>query len=676
MSDGSVRRVLSVGVAILALLAAAVASTASARVGNATGVAQSSLVSAVPAETPNIKDGATYALAKVGGKIIVGGSFTSVVNHGTSTPMPRYKILAFDASTGKVDDAFQPELNVKSNTVVNALLPGPDGHSVYVGGIFSTVNGTNRHNLALIDTNTGELETGFDPPAPNGSVHALRIAGQRLLVGGTFSTVGGVKHGGLASLDATTGALDPYLGVDLAGHHNWTPTSGGAKAAVGVQAMDVSPDGDTLVVVGNFKTADGHARDQIVRIDLGNSEAAVDEDWATDAYTPACTSKNFDGYVRDVGFAPDGKYFVVVATGGSGGLPATETHCDSAARFDTAASGTDVQPVWTDWTGRDTLYSVAVTGTAVYVGGHQRWLNNPKGADDAGSGAVPRPGIGAMDPRTGVPLSWNPGRNPRGVGAKALLATSDGLYVGMDTNYIGNRKYFRGKVAYFPLAGGKPVPDENIGKLPGTLYTAHSDGVAYKRSFDGSTFGKKKSVPGAGTWENVRGGFMANGKLYYGNKNGYMYWRTFDGSSFGSYSKIDPYDDPVWSDVDTGSGQTYRGKVPSLYANLADVTGMVYRDGRLYYVRKSTARLYWRDFSPESGVLGGIVHHASDMGRWKTSGGLFLDGDTLYYTSRKTGNMYKTAWNGGKPDGPVTQVSGPDMDGRGWRNTILFLYAG
>ena len=77
-----------------------------------------------------------------------------------------------------------------------------------------------------------------------------------------------------------------------------------------------------------------------------------------------------------------------------------------------------------------------VTGVAVYVGGHERWINNPQGSNNAGPGALSRPGIGAIDPKTGLALTWDP-RRARGVGAKALYATSAGLWIGSDTSSGG-----------------------------------------------------------------------------------------------------------------------------------------------------------------------------------------------------------------------------------------------
>ena len=120
--------------------------------------------------------------------------------------------------------------------------------------------------------------------------------------------------------------------------------------------------------------------------------------------------------------------------------------------------------------GGDTFLSVAITMAAVYTGGHQRWLNNPYGSDFAGAGAVPRAGLNAIDPNSGEPFSWNPGRNPRGAGAGALLATSAGLWVGSDTDYIGNYKYLRPKIAFFPLAGGQVPPKAQAPVLPSNVY--------------------------------------------------------------------------------------------------------------------------------------------------------------------------------------------------------------
>jgi hypothetical protein len=128
----------------------------------------------------------------------------------------------------------------------------------------------------------------------------------------------------------------------------------------------------------------------------------------------------------------------------------------------------------------------------VYVGGHQRWMNNPYKADRAGAGAVPREGIAALDPVNGLPLSWNPGRD-RGVGAFALVSTPEGLWIGSDTDRIGRYEY-HGRIAFMPADGGLAVPESRVGAMPGELYRIGTNGVLDRRSVDGTGFGAPAPV--------------------------------------------------------------------------------------------------------------------------------------------------------------------------------------
>jgi PKD repeat protein len=423
----------------------------------------STLPSAVPsAATPPVDDGRVFGIAQVGNTMVIGGSFTSV---GGQT---RSRVAAFNTQTGALSSAFAPSLNGD----VNAVVPGPNDHTVYVGGAFTQVNGTARQFVVLLDLNNGQVVTSFAPVAFNfGYVNDMVKQGNRLYLAGTFTAAGGKTHAGLAALNATTGAVDPFMGVQLTGHHN--DTGSGAQGWVGPWDLDVNPQGDTMVVTGNFKYADGLLRDQIVRISLSGAAAAVDSGWATQRYAPQCYNWAFDGYVRGVSFSPDGSYFVVNATGGGVG----GTLCDATARFNTSDSGSDVQPVWVNETGGDTVWGVTVTDTAVYIGGHNRWSNNPNGVDYPGAGALPRPGLGALDPVSGRPFTWNPGRRPLGVAVFAMLATPQGLWIGSNNDYIGNYKYKRPKLAFFPYAGGYQPASTGTSNLPGAVYLAGATGT-------------------------------------------------------------------------------------------------------------------------------------------------------------------------------------------------------
>lgn len=658
------RRPLLLSLATVGLVAGAAALVPDARpqIATATGVDLSRIVNPVPASwTPGMVDGRVFAVAQVGDQMVVGGSFSAVERNGQQ--VSRSGIVAFDATTGVINTGFHPQLNGD----VEALLPGPVDGTVYVGGSFTTVDGAARPRLVLLRVADGSRVTTFDGATiPTGTVKDIERVGGRLFVAGTFTQVSGISHRGLVALDATTGDVDPYVGLSFTGHHNYDGT--GAIGGVGPAELAISPDGSTMVAIGNFTDVSGASRDQVAMIDLGASASTVRANWNTNRYTPPCDAELYDSYIRDVDFSPDGSYFAIVAVGDR----SEGTLCDTLTRWETTATGADVQPTWILDSGGDTLSAVAVTTGAIYVGGHQRWLNNPDGADFAGPGAVPRPGLGAVDPVAGLPLEWNPGRNPRGIGVSALHVTPEGLWVGSDTDWIGDHQYERPKLAFFPIEGGEVAPTGQSPELPGSVYVA-TDQLRRSGS-NGTVFTTPSTVTTSGgmSWSTVTAAVQIDDVLYYTRSDRMLYRRTFDGTTFGPQQSIDPYNDPIWSNVNTGSGNLYRGARPDWYDELPSLTGMAYRNGRLYYTLAGSSRLYYRRFSPESGIVSAERFEAPGVTLSGTTG-MFLDGDLLYTVAASTGALSVRSWNGGLPGAASSAVSGPAIDGIDWRGRALFV---
>ena len=285
-------------------------------------------------KTPWVLDGGVYKVIQVGNTMIAGGKFTQVADPMNGTQYTRQNIVAFDATTGLVSQTFNPTIDGE----VQQLMPGPTPDTVYVAGDFTKINGVGPNHIQLLNINTGRAVTSFKAPSTNGGIETMELLpGNRLFIGGFFTKIGGVTRGQLATLNATTGAFDPFMDITVSGHHN---TGTGAEAPVGVRESGLTPAGDRMVVVGNFRTVGGLARDQIVMIDLTGANATVATNWYTTGYTPICSPSAFDSYMRDVEMSPDGSFFVVATTGG----PHSGTLCDTAARFETYAVGTALDP--------------------------------------------------------------------------------------------------------------------------------------------------------------------------------------------------------------------------------------------------------------------------------------------------------------------------------------------
>ena len=390
-----------------------------------------SVVSEDPANfTPNLVGSGTavYGLHQLGGTMYAGGQFSTVENSARTTTYPRSNIMAFNATTGAMT-SFAPNFNGAVWAIVS------DGASMWVGGYFTSVNGVARRAVVKINPTTGAVDTAFNAGFGSGRVTDLRLVDGRLIVGGSIP-------GRLVALDPATGANTGYINIPITG------TVSSQAGATDIYRFAVDPSATRLVAIGNFTTVGGTAKSRAFMLNLGATSATLNP-WYYQPLTRMCRAASLPAYLRGVDFSPDGSYFVLAATGYIPAAPSgigTDV-CDAAARFETNVTN-PTTPTWINYTGGDTLHSVAVTGAAVYIQGHQRWANNPQGNNSAGPGAVPRSGIAALNPTTGLALPWNPGKS-RGVGGKVFLVTPAGLWVGSDGQRFSG-EYRRG-IAFCPL---------------------------------------------------------------------------------------------------------------------------------------------------------------------------------------------------------------------------------
>lgn len=410
----------------LSAVVAAVPTVASA------SIALGTVVSANPANfTPNVASGAVYKFTQVGGTMYAGGAFSSVSTPAGVSPggtFSRSNIVAFNATSGVISTSFAPSVNGEVWAMAS------DGTSLWIGGTFTSVNGVARRGVAKLNPTTGAVDSAFNANLASGKVTELALVGGRLIAGGTFP-------GRLRAVNPATGANTGYLNLSISG------SVADNAGPVEVYRFAVNPAGTRLVAVGNFTSVAGQTRYRAFMLTLGATASL--NPWYYPPLQNLCRADSLPDYMRDVDFSPDGSWFAFVSTGfipQAGGVG--RDLCDAAARFETDIAN-PTRPTWINYTGGDTLHSVAATDVAVYVQGHQRWLNNPQGVNSAGPGAVSREGIGAIHPTTGLALSWNPGKE-RGVGGKDLYVTSQGLWVGSDTNRIGGET--RRRIALMPVA--------------------------------------------------------------------------------------------------------------------------------------------------------------------------------------------------------------------------------
>ena len=168
--------------------------TAALIIGSAT-VGDAAVLSPTPRSSSHADDGTVYTSVQVGSRLFVGGSFTSV--DGT----PRVRLAALDAATGRLDTSFRADVDGDVRSLAS------DGRTLFIGGKFTQVDGVARKNLAAVNAIHGRCREQLQP-CPAGMVRGLAYSGGKVFFGGGFTKVGGTAVNYLAAADAATGALD------------------------------------------------------------------------------------------------------------------------------------------------------------------------------------------------------------------------------------------------------------------------------------------------------------------------------------------------------------------------------------------------------------------------------------------------------------------------------------
>jgi hypothetical protein len=330
------------------------------------------IVSTNPDDGTCQTNGRVNAAVYLGGTIYLGGSFTSV--DGTT----RNRLAACDAATGNLLG-----WNPNANGVVRALKVSPAGTRVYVGGDFSAVAGAARSRVAALSPSSGAA-FGWSPYV-NDSVKAITTSttGSTVYVGGDFNSAEGSGRSRLAAFNATSGNISS----------TFKPTiSNGAGNFATVLSMAVSPNNQSLYFSGDFALVNGHSRRNAAAVSTGIASLR--------AWNPASTGD----IAGELIISASGNTVFVGGRATGGYVQA----------YGPNTGGT---PVWNVKTNGD-VEALAVSSSILYIGGHFTLV-----------GAASRGHLAALTASGGSLQSWAPTAN--GVfGAFAAAITSSRVAFG------------------------------------------------------------------------------------------------------------------------------------------------------------------------------------------------------------------------------------------------------
>lgn len=176
-------------------------------------------------------------------RVYIGGLFSQVDG------LARSRIARLNGTTG-LADSLDP--SVSSNFSVDVLARQPDG-KILVGGAFTTIWGATHNSIARLNAD-GSIDSAFVTSVLGGSVQAIALQPDgKIIIGGSFGTVNGVTKQCIARLNAD-GTLDTGF-----------TTSAQSGGVATVYALAIQGDG-SILIGGNFNSLNGFTRNNIGRV--------------------------------------------------------------------------------------------------------------------------------------------------------------------------------------------------------------------------------------------------------------------------------------------------------------------------------------------------------------------------------------------------------------------------
>jgi hypothetical protein len=513
-----------------------------------------------------------------------------------------------------------------------------EGSTLYLGGNFSQVYGQNRSYIAAIDVSTNTL-LPWNPNA-NSFVHAIQVVGTTVYAGGEFSNIGGQTRNYLAALNTTTGAAT-----------SWVPPA----INYNVYTIAVQTSTNTIFIGGDFSAVGGLQRIRLAAISTASSGVTLA--WNADT--------NIPGYIYKI-LLSDNTLFV-------GGY---FTSIKGTARNSIAALNTTNGNVITGWNANlgtsSTIYTLAVSGTTLYIGGYINQVN----LND-------RFGIAAVTVATGSLLNWNP--HPNGEVMSIAINSNTVFAVG----YFSIMKPITpGSAIIFNEATGERWPYPIVVNDGGEIYTMAVLGntVYIGGAFNTVNGSNRKNLAAfnLSTGALLSWAPVVNGTTATFDNTIVRSMKTKDNLVYigGTFLNVNGSTRPNLAAIDATSGSLNAwnpiagdGKTTSQYVNSIDISGNTVYIGGVFNLINGTARTHLAAVDATTGALATWAPEVN--GSYITK--LLVAGNTVYVLGdfpKSIGGAYRpygiaaldatsglaTAWNPAFETGLINDIAVNNRD--------------